>query len=92
MKTVNVRLPQDWFQQHAFVVAYNPTNKRIEVHGMGEYFIKEETEVFPDTELLNSWDINNLEEFYQYIRDEMINKDFILWCENPDEWREKQVR
>lgn len=77
-----------WFDQHAYVVAYNPETKKMEVHGMGSYvdFAGNESQ---GTEKMGDWSLDQREEFWNYLH-KILDDDFILWCENPEAWLAKQ--
>ena len=82
-------LPDDWFEQHAYVVAYNLETKKMEVHGCGSYVNPRTGRRYQGTEKLGDWKPSEREEFFKYLR-KILDDDFILWCEDPETWRAKQ--
>lgn len=82
-------LPDDWFEQHAYVIGYNVESKKMEVYGMGSYIDTETGQEYQGTEKLGDWELSEREEFFKYLR-RILGDDFILWCENPEAWRAKQ--
>ena len=72
-------LPDDWFEQHAYVVGYNVESKKMEVYGMGSYIDTETGQEYQGTEKLGDWELSEREEFFKYLR-RILGDDFILWC------------
>lgn len=80
--------PKHWHEQHAWVVDYNPETKKFGIYCANSYIMPSydnlETVGF---ELAQEWD--TLEETLSHFT-EIMQDDFILWCEDAEAWYKKQ--